>query len=139
MKRATLGTLILSFLAAGGVFGLQGASPQDGGAPEAFVGRIQGLLQRGDFSAYLEMFTPELRAVEQDRLEKYFDELKMTDVSLRTAGIKRGEDGLVRVFLQAFYQNVHTALIESWTLTLEKRAEAWAVVRKDVTGKMTTL
>ena len=139
MKRATLGTLILSFLAAGAVFGLQGVSPQDGGAPEAFVGRIQGLLQRGDFSAYLETFTPELRAVEQDRLGKFFGDLKMTDVSLRNAGIKRGEDGLLRVFLQAFYQNVHTALIESWTLTLEKRAEAWAVVRKDVTGTMTTL
>ena len=139
VKRATLGTLILSFLAAGAVFGLRGASPQDRGAPEAFVGRIQGLLQRGDFPAYLETFTPELQAVEQDRLEKFFGDLKMTDVSLRTAGIKRGEDGLVRVFLQVFYQNVHTALIESWALTLEKRAEAWAVVRKDVTGTMITL
>lgn len=139
MKKATLGTLVLSFLAAGAVFGLQGANPQDGGAPEAFVGRIQGLLQRGNFSAYLETFTPELRAVEQNRLKKFFDDLKMTDVSLRTAGIKRGEDGLVRVFLQAFYQSDHTALIESWTLTLEKRVEAWAVVRKDVTGTMTTL
>jgi hypothetical protein len=139
VKRATLGTILLSFLAAGAVFGLQGASAQDGGAPEAFVGRMRGLLQKGDFSAYLESFAPELRAVEQIRLEKFFDDLKMTDVSLRTAGIKRGEDGLVRVFLQAFYQNVHTALIESWTLTLEKRAEAWAVVRKDVTGTMTTM
>jgi hypothetical protein len=139
VKRATLGTLILSFLAAGAVFGLRGASPQDGGAPEAFVGRIQGFLQKGDFSAYLETFKPELRAVEQDRLEKFFGDLKMTGVSLRNAGIKRGENGLVRVFLQAFYQNVHTALFESWTLTLEKRAEAWAVVRKDISGTMTTL
>jgi hypothetical protein len=139
VKRATLGILILSFLAAGAVFGLRGANPQDNGAPEAFVGHIQGLLQREDFPAYLETFTPELRAVEQDRLKKFFGELKMTDVSLRTAGIKRGEDGLVRVFLQAFYQNAHTALIESWALTLEKRAEAWAVVRKNVTGTMTTL
>ena len=139
MKRATLGTLIFSFLAAGAAFALQGASAQDGGAPEAFVGRIQGLLKRGDFPAYLEMFTPELRAVEQDRLEKFFGDLKMTGVSLRTAGIKRGEDGLVRVFLQAFYQNVHMALLESWTLTLGKRDEAWAVIRKDVTGTMTTL
>jgi len=139
VKRATIGTLILSFLAAGAVFGLRGANPQSNGAPEAFVGRIRGLLQREDFPAYLETFTPELRAVEQDRLKKFFGDLKMTDVSLRTAGIKRSEDGLVRVFLQAFYQNVHTALIESWVLTIEKRAEAWAVVRKDVTGTMATL
>jgi len=139
VKRATIGTLILSFLAAGAVFGLRGANPQSNGDPEAFVGRIRGLLQRGDFPAYLETFTPELRAIEQDRLKKLFGDLKMTDVSLRTAGIKRSEDGLVRVFLQAFYQNVHTALIESWVLTIEKRAEAWAVVRKDVTGTMATL
>ena len=139
MKRATLGALILSFLAAGAVFGLPGANPQGSVAPEAFVARIQGLLQRGDFTAYLEAFTPELRPVEKDWLGKFFGDLKMTEVSLRTAGIKPGEDGLVRVFLQAFYQNVHTALSESWTLTLEKQAEAWAVVRKDVTGTMTTL
>ncbi|OGD22754.1 MAG: hypothetical protein A2Y70_05510 [Candidatus Aminicenantes bacterium RBG_13_64_14] len=134
-----MGTLILFLLAAGVVFGLRGANPQDNGTPEAIIGRIQELLQRRDFPAYLEMFTPELRPGEQDRLEKFFGDLKMTDVSLRTAGINRGEAGLARAFLQAFYQNVHTALIESWTLTLERRAEAWAVVRKDVTGTMATL
>jgi hypothetical protein len=139
VKKAIIGTLILTCLAAGAVFGSQGANPQANGAPEAIIGRIQGLLQKRDFPAYLKLFTPELRASEQDRLDEFFGDLKMTDVSLRTAGIKRGEAGLVRVFLQAFYQNVHTALIESWTLTLEKRAEAWIVVRKDVTGAMTTL
>ena len=80
MKRATLGTLILSFLAAGAVFGLRGANPQSNGAPEAFVGRIRGLLQRGDFPAYLEAFTPELRAVEQDRLKKFFGDLEMNEI-----------------------------------------------------------
>ncbi len=139
MKKAIIGTLFLFLLAAGAVIGLGGANSQDNGTPEALIGRIQGLLQKRDLPAYLEIFAPELRAAEQERQEKFFSDLKMTDVSLRTAGIKRGEAGLIRVFLQAFYQNVHTALIESWTLTLEKRAEAWVVVRKDVTGTLTTL
>jgi hypothetical protein len=103
------------------------------------IGRIQGFLQQRDFPSYLEMFTPELRVGEQDRLDRFFGDLKMTDVSLRTAGINHSEAGLVRIFLQAFFQNAHTALIESWTLTLELRAEAWTVVRKNVTGTMTTL
>jgi hypothetical protein len=139
VKKATFGTLFLLLLAAGAVIGLRGANSQESGTPEALIGRIQGLLQKRDFPAYLEMFAPELRVAEQERQEKFFNDLKMTDVSLRTAGIKRGEAGLIRVFLQAFYQNVHTALIESWTLTLEKRAGAWVVVHKDVTGTMTTL
>ncbi|MCX6569242.1 MAG: M1 family aminopeptidase [Candidatus Aminicenantes bacterium] len=139
MKKAIIGTLVLLFLVAGAVFGLRGASAQDNGVPEAMINRIRELLQKRDLPAYLEMFAPELRAVEREQQEKFFGDLKITDISLRTAGVKRGEAGLIRVFLQAFYQNAHTALIESWTLTFEKRAEAWVVVRKDVTGTMTTL
>ena len=139
MKKSTIGAFLLLSLAAGVAFGLQGGGPQDNGAHEAMIGRIQVFLQQRDFSSYLEMFAPELRVGEQDRLDKFFGDLKMTEVSLRTAGINRSEAGLVRIFLQAFFQNAHTALIESWTLTLELRAEAWTVVRKDVTGTMTTL
>jgi hypothetical protein len=139
VKKAIIGTLSLLFLMAGAGFGLRGANAQDNGVPEATIIRIQELLLKRDLPAYLEMFAPELRAVEQERQDSYFRDLKMTDVSLRNAGIKRDEAGHVRVFLQAFYQNAHMALIESWTLTLEKRAEAWVVVRKDVTGTMTTL
>ncbi len=139
VKKAIIGTLSLLFLAAGAGLGLRGANAQDNGVPEAMIIRIQQLLQKRDLPAYLEMFAPELRAVEQERQERLFGDLKMTDLSLRTAGIKRGEAGLIRVFLQAFYQNAHTALIESWTLTLEKRAEAWVVVRKDITGTMSTM
>jgi len=139
VKRTIIGTLLLFFLAVWAVFDLRGSSPQDNGAAEAVIARIQGLLRDRDIPAYLEMFAPELRSAEQERQDKFFGDLQMTGVSLRTAGINRGEAGLVRVFLQAFYQNVHTALIESWALTLEKRAEAWAIVRKDVTRALTTL
>ena len=139
MKKAIIGIPLLFLLAAGAISGPRGADPQDNRVPEAIIARIQGLLQKRDLPAYLEMFAPELWALERTRQEKFFNDLKMTEVSLRTAGIKRGEAGLIRVFLQAFYQNVHTALIESWTLTLENRAEAWVVVHKDVTGAVTTL
>ncbi len=139
VKTAIIGAFFLSFLAAGAVFGLPGPNAQKAETPEAFVGRLQGLLRNGNFPAYVVAFEPGLRAVEQSRLETYFTDFKMTDVSLRSAGVKRGEDGLVRVFLQVFYQNVHQVMIESWTLTLERREEAWTVVSKDVTGNMTTL
>jgi len=139
VKKAIIGIPLLFLLAAGAISGPRGADPQENEVPEAIIARIQGLLQKRDLPAYLEMFAPELRAAERTRQEKFFNDLKMTEVSLRTAGIKRGEAGLIRVFLQAFYQNVHTALIESWTLTLENRAEAWVVVHKDVTGAVTTL
>lgn len=139
VKSAIIGAFFLSFLASAAVFGQPGGNPQGAETPEAFVGRIQGLLQNGNFPAYVEAFEPGLRAVEQGRLETFFTDYRMTDVSLRPAGIKRAEDGLVRVYLQAFYQNLHQAMIESWTLTLENREGDWTVVRKDVTGNLITL
>jgi hypothetical protein len=139
VKSAILGAFFLFILAAGIVFSLPGANPQETETPEVFVGRLQVLLQNGNFPAYVAAFEPGLRSDEQTRLERFFTDFKMTDVSLRTAGIKRGEDGLVRVFLQVLYQNEHQAMIESWTLTLERREETWTIVRKDVAGNMTSL
>ena len=139
MKKAIIQTFFISLLAAWAALGLAGGNPQETEAPGVFIGRLQGLLQNGDFPAYLQRFSPDLQAAEQAQLEKFFGENKMSTVSLRTAGVKNIENGRTRVFLQVFFQNAHLAMIESWTLTLEKRGESWAVVRKDVRGNMTTL
>jgi hypothetical protein len=108
-------------------------------APAAFVERLRGFLQARDLAAYLEAFRPGIRASEQSRLSALFDDLKMTSVSLRTAGVKSAADGRTRVFVQAFFQNDFSAIIESWTVTLETSGTAWSVAGLDVTGTMTRL
>jgi len=107
--------------------------------PAAFVERLQGQLQSRDLAAYLAAFKPELRANEQARLAAYFDDLKMTGVTLRTAGVQSPSDGPTRVFVQAFFDNDQSAVFESWTLALEWRDGAWSVARLDVTGTMTRM
>ena len=69
----------------------------------------------------------------------FFDDLQMTGVSLRLAGVQRDAGGPARFFVQAFFENDHAALIESWTLGLESRGGAWSVARLDVTGTMTRM
>ena len=108
-------------------------------APSALVERLQGFLQNRDLAAYLEAFRPDLRAAEEARLNVLFDDLKMTSVSLGTAGVKSAADGSGRVFVQAYFENEDSAIIESWTLALEKREAAWSVAGLDVTGTMTRL
>jgi hypothetical protein len=103
------------------------------------VERLQGFLQSRDLPAYLETFRPELRPAEQSRLSAFFDDLKMTGVVLRPAGVQKPVNGLTRVFVQAFFENDYSAIIESWTLALEKDGVAWSVRRLDVNGTMTRL
>jgi len=107
--------------------------------PAAFVERLEDLLGEGNLAAYLDQFAPELRPAERARLGIVFDDLAMTGVALRPAGIQRPAGGLPRVFVQAFFENDHSAVIESWTLALESRGEAWSVARLDVTGSLTRL
>ncbi len=139
VKKAVIWVLLLPFLVPGPASGQAGASALSAETPGAFVDRIQGLLRTGDLPAYLQAFAPDIRAAEQARLEAFFDDLQMTEVSLRTAGVQSAADGPARAFLQAFFENAHSAAIESWTLTLERREASWSVVRLDVTGNRTRL
>jgi hypothetical protein len=116
-----------------------GASTQPAETPTAFVERIQGLLGSGNLSAYLQVFEPGIRTAEETRLRALFDELQPSEVSLRTAGVQTDRGGAVRVFVQAFFENAHMEVIESWTLALEKVGSTWSVVRLNLAGNPTRL
>lgn len=131
--------LLLSSLAIGSAFGQAGVSLPAAETPEAFIGRIQGLLRSGDRSAYLRAFSEDIRSAEQNWLETFFGDDGMDSVSLRAAGVKDEGDGRARLFVQAFYQNALSAMLESWTLALEKRGEGWTVIEKGVLGNRMTL
>jgi hypothetical protein len=107
--------------------------------PAAFVERLQTLLRSGTLEAYLEAFRPDARPAERARMRLFFDDLKMTDIHLRSAGVQRDPGGPPRVFVQAFFENDHSAVLESWTLGLEDRGGAWSVGRLDVNGAMSRL
>jgi len=115
----------------------QSAAPAE--TPAAFVGRLEQLLRSESRAAYLEAFIPDIRAAEEARLKTLLDELRLTGTSLRVAGVRGEAEGSPRVFAQALFENDFSAVIESWTLSLESRDGAWSVAGLNVTGTMSRL
>jgi hypothetical protein len=120
VRKAVFWVLLLTFLLPGPASGQAGSSLVPAEAPAALIERMQKRLRAGDIASYLEAFSPEIRPSEQARLSVFFDDLKMTGVSLRTAGVQTAADGPTRVFVQAFFENDYSAVIESWTLALDR-------------------
>ncbi len=139
MRRAVLGILFILSLRPAPFSAQAGTEPA---APEtvlAFVDRFQALLRSGDREAYLQVFDPGLREAEAARISLFWDDLKMSRVTLRTAGVRTPAAGPAHLFVQAFFESVHAAAIESWTLTLARRGASWSVASLDVPGNLTRL
>ena len=139
MNKAVIWIILLSSLVLGTASGQAGAVPAGAESPAAFIGRMQEFLQSGDHPSYLRSFAEDIRPAEQSWLETFFGDFGMDSVLLRPAGVRAEGEGRARVFVQAYYQNAVSALLESWTLALERRNEAWTVVEKGITGNRTTL
>lgn len=140
VRRTVLGVLLLSLLLLHGPASGQESVPA--GPSEsvaAFVGRLQEMLKDKAIPDYLRVFQPEIRAAEEVRLGVIFDDLGLTDVTLRPSGAQTAANGLTRVFVQAFFENDRSAAIESWTVSLDGRGGSWSVARLDVAGSMTRL
>jgi hypothetical protein len=112
------------------------AAPQ---TSEALFAQIQGLLQKRDLSAYLDLFAPDLRAGEKDRLTTFFDDFGMDSVKVRFAGKRTGDEAGTRLYGQAYFQNAYSVMIESWQLTVAARDGRWEVVGKEVSGNIGSL
>jgi hypothetical protein len=121
------------------LFGVGQTAPPPPQTPEAFFSQIQGLLQKKDLTSYLAVVAPDLRAGEEDRLKILFNDLKMESVRLKMAGKKTGDDGVTRLFCQAYFQNSTSAMIETWQLSLTNRDGRWSIVGKDITGSISPL
>ena len=139
MKRAVLGVLFVLSLAPPPC---AAQAVSESAAPETvldFVDRFQALLRSGDREAYLRAFEPELREAEAARITLFWEDLGMTGVTLRTAGVRTPAAGPARLFVQAFFESAHAAAIESWTLTLVRRGAAWSVASLVAPGNLTRL
>ena len=132
---AMLPWLWLPALAAGAKPAPQ-ASPQ---TPEALFSRIQGFLQKKDLPGYLDLFAPDLRSGEKDRLEIFFNEFGMESVKLRLVGKRTGDEAGTRLYCQAYFQNAFSVMIESWQLTAAAKDGRWEIVGKEISGNISSL
>ncbi|HOW84723.1 MAG TPA: M1 family aminopeptidase [Candidatus Aminicenantes bacterium] len=136
MRKGVLGVLLLTLLLRPGPAAAQ-TGPVETAA--AFIGRLQEMLRARAFADYVAVFRSELRAAEKSRIGVLFGDMEMTGVTLRPAGVSSGPSGPTRVFVQAFFENERSAVMESWTLALENRDGAWSVAGLDVSGSTTRL
>ncbi len=137
MRKALLSTIVLLLGAA-----LPSRLPASQTAPvtpDAFFGQMQACLQKQDFPGYLELFSPDVRAVEQERLAVFFNDFHMESLRLRLAGKRPGDGGTARLYCQAYFEGPTSAMIEAWQLVLAPAEGGWRVVEKSVTGNLTSL
>jgi len=128
--------LIVGFTGTSAAQEIEAANPE---TAAAFVERVRASLQAGDRPAYLSAFPSEARAAEEARLAAYFDEFGMTRVAVRQAGVWSDGAATARTYFQAFFENDYAALVEAWTLSLERRGSAWTITRLDIPGNTTRL
>jgi len=127
--------LWLPLLASGVKPALQ-SSPQ---TPEALFSQIQNLLQKKDLAGYLDLFAPDLRPGEKDRVDTFFNNFRMDSVRIKLVGKRAGDEAGTRLFCQAYFQNAFSVMIESWQLTVAAREGRWEVVGKEISGNISSL
>jgi hypothetical protein len=133
--KTTVFWLLVSLAASPGL----AASPQDLPDVQSFILGLQTDLQSQRYESYLQAYAPELREAQRDSLDLFFNRLKMDTVSLYLAKKGAVSSSEPTVFVQAFYQNSYSALIETWQLTLAADGGGWKIKAKTVHGNVSQL
>ncbi len=117
-------------------------TPQSLPAPapsDAAFERLKKAFEAGDLDGYAEAFAPELRETERRKAAGLRDDFGMTSILFRVAGRITDESGRERVFLQVFFQNDISAMLENWRVAPVLEGGAWRIAEKEVSGTVNTL
>jgi hypothetical protein len=115
---------------------------QSAAAPPPYGGlwdRLQKAFESRDLEAYGADFTPGIRDRERRLASDYWDQWKMKTVLYRTSGRLKNEDGRERVYLQVFYQNDQSAMLEIWQALPVEEEGRWRIGEKIILGNVTKL
>ncbi len=114
--------------------GLPASAPSD-----AAFERLKKAFESGDLDGYAEAFAPALREAERRKAAGIRDDFGMTSILLRVAGRITDESGQERVFLQVFFQNDISAMLENWRVVPVLEGGTWRIAEKEVSGTINTL
>ncbi len=134
--RKLIGLLAVFWTAA---LGSAYAGPIQTSAPDAFWEGLSRAFASGDLSGYAEAFVPRLRDKERLRAEDLRKTFGMTSVLFRVAGRSADPDGTERIFLQVFFQNELSAMLENWQVVPVSSGGAWLIAEKTVSGGLGVL
>jgi hypothetical protein len=106
---------------------------------QSFILGLQEDLHSQRYESYLQAYAPELRQAQRESLELFFNRLRMDTVNLYLTNKGAVSSPEQAVFVQAFYQNSYSALVETWQLTLAAEAGVWKIKAKTVHGNVSQL
>jgi hypothetical protein len=104
-----------------------------------FIAQLQTSLETRNLASYLASFSSDLRAKEEVRIQRIFDVLKMDSASIFKASKVQQTGNESSVYLQAFFQNSFSSVIETWNLSLFQIEGRWQIKEKNVVGDYSTL
>jgi hypothetical protein len=101
----------------------------------SFISRIKEALEAKDIPLYLELFSPEVRALEKARIFSMFTDFKMDTVSVYPVSVSSEKKGAPEVYLRMFFNNPYSVILELWQLTLIKEKNSWQVTNNEHLGE----
>jgi len=104
-----------------------------------FIAQMQKSLDEKDIPAYLENFSEDLRAEEESKIIRKFDQFQMESATLFKSGKLSQSGNEAKIYLQALFQNSFSVIIENWGLSLIQVEDRWQVTKKNVIGSISTL
>lgn len=93
----------------------------------------------GDLDGYASSFAPAMREAERGKAASLRDDFGMRSAIFRVSGRITDEAGRERVFLQVFFQNDLSAMLENWRVVPALDDGAWRIIEKEVSGSVSTL
>jgi len=104
-----------------------------------FIAQIQDSIMKKDLTAYLENFVFEIRETEEWNFKNMFDVFEMERVALFKTSELSQTGETAEIYLQAFFQNSFSVIIETWHLNLVKIDDLWKVREKKIVGNISSL
>ena len=127
--------------AAGVLLLLSAAAPQTPPAPpsDSIFPRLQKAFESKDYDGYAAVFSEPLRGQERLAASAVRESLGMEKVLFRPAGRVKDKEGRERTYVQVFYQNDFSAMLETWQVLPVEDHGQWMIAEKEITGGVSTL
>jgi hypothetical protein len=101
--------------------------------------RLQKAFESKDFDGYAAAFAEPLREQERLAAASIGENRKMDRVLFRPAGRIKDKNGHERVYVQVFFQNEFSAMLETWQVLPVEDHGHWTIAEKEITGNISTL
>ena len=113
-------------------------SVQDGGINE-FASKFKTNLELKKIPEYLQFFSPELRDREEQNITSMFNDFNMDTVAVYIASAKEQNENEAIIYLQVFFQNSYSVILDVWKLSLTKSENRWQIAEKKPSSQAKTL